>query len=698
MINVSIDGHGLAGSPFNVTAVNLQPEPTNCVLHGEALTLAVARQPMAFKVDFVDALGNTAYAEELDVRVERIDPIFDAASTSGTAAAEGVRKPSGMIDQGEAELDAVHMDDTAIEERLQEEGTLRLLLQKASGLEALDMSGKSDPYVILKIANREHKSTVKSKSLSPVWNEEFLMKGSLQDFVSSSLVLNLYHCDNPSRPERDQSLGELSVSTEWLRGQNERDFNEVLPTKGKLAFSLIWEPPSLLQEEQVPNYVVGDERVVIGTRPLVLRQGFATDSEEVAKLPPGTRLQLHEICETEHGFRAHVRVLRYPQTAHQNQLPNPQKDDVVGWITAAHKDGRRRLMRRHLKTEANERRRQAELWNRREVADRAVNSAKANGKVGTAFKHEIAECSRGIAFAFGGVFPGVLHARGALVKTHNVSYSVGAAGQYLLHVGLRKQEATLPGSPFKLVVKPGRAHAPCSRLPEDSLPLETIVGTSGNMTVRLSDNVGNQCTEGGEQLDVAANSDQVQLTCTDQFDGSYHISWSSKVSGAYMIGFELHGAHVLGSPVPLMMVAGEIEPMRCEVLTPGEAIAGAAAKIEVQCRDAFGNELDADSRLQFGMLLLAMPSNEKSSGSKSSNKSVGAEGDDDRKTRNKLNKEERANLVKTLDSLLFDGVWQGSTHKMTFVPHEAGDFEMHVVSASQALWLVSLCKCAILIL
>ena len=42
--------------------------------------------------------------------------------------------------------------------------------------------------------------------------------------------------------------------------------------------------------------------------------------------------------------------------------------------------------------------------------------------------------------------PGWLHAKGNLVETHNVSYSIGLVGEYLLHVRLRQQAVALPGS------------------------------------------------------------------------------------------------------------------------------------------------------------------------------------------------------------------------------------------------------------
>ena len=58
----------------------------------------------------------------------------------------------------------------------------------------------------------------------------------------------------------------------------------------------------------------------------------------------------------------------------------------------------------------------------------------------------------GVGFAFGGVYPGTLHAKGKTVETHKVSYSVGRVGTYLLHVRLRQQAVPLNGSPFSLKV------------------------------------------------------------------------------------------------------------------------------------------------------------------------------------------------------------------------------------------------------
>ena len=54
-------------------------------------------------------------------------------------------------------------------------------------------------------------------------------------------------------------------------------FNEALPTKGILHFSVSWEPDALDTEDGLDTkFVVGDERVIVANRPLVLREGLQT--------------------------------------------------------------------------------------------------------------------------------------------------------------------------------------------------------------------------------------------------------------------------------------------------------------------------------------------------------------------------------------------------------------------------------------
>ena len=86
----------------------------------------------------------------------------------------------------------------------------------------------------------------------------------------------------------------------------------------------------------------------------------------------------------------------------------------------------------------------------------------AKTRVGPSFAYELADCSRGIAFAYGGIYPGTLHAKGELIKTHTVHYSIGSAGRYMLHVGLRQQGVARrrhgPGGDVAVEVRRGSVH------------------------------------------------------------------------------------------------------------------------------------------------------------------------------------------------------------------------------------------------
>ena len=90
-------------------------------------------------------------------------------------------------------------------------------------------------------------------------------------------------------------------------------------------------------------------------------------------------------------------------------------------------------------------------------------------------EQEQGQSSDGIGFAYGGIEPGRLHARGRLVETHKVYYSIGVVGTYLLHIGLRRAGMPVPGSPFTLTVLPGAACASSTSLPKElAWPLQVL--------------------------------------------------------------------------------------------------------------------------------------------------------------------------------------------------------------------------------
>lgn len=125
-----------------------------------------------------------------------------------------------------------------------------------------------------------------------VWNEEFVFKGTLTEFVSTGLEMRVFDCDNPLKPEKDDALGEVRYSLRNLKhGQVALDGQEALCTpqdramsdfglpgsaKGKMAFTVTWDADD--KADAASKIIPGDERVVIGSK-LILRRGFEKYSE-----------------------------------------------------------------------------------------------------------------------------------------------------------------------------------------------------------------------------------------------------------------------------------------------------------------------------------------------------------------------------------------------------------------------------------
>jgi len=116
-------------------------------------------------------------------------------------------------------------------------GMVRVKLLSAAGLRAADLNGKSDPYAVLSLGGKQHKSTVVSKTLSPRWDETFSFEGTLGDLTSESLQLELFDKD---RITRDESLGTASVSLRDLLTFREKAFDVQLSGKGSVSLTITW--------------------------------------------------------------------------------------------------------------------------------------------------------------------------------------------------------------------------------------------------------------------------------------------------------------------------------------------------------------------------------------------------------------------------------------------------------------------------
>ena len=138
-------------------------------------------------------------------------------------------------------------------------------------------------------------------------------------------------------------------------------------------------------------------------------------------------------------------------------------------------------------------------------------------------------------FAYGGVSPVAKKgSRKAKLGVHRVSYSIGLAGTYLLHVRLRKEGLPVPGSPFPLTVLPGEpvAHA-CFLTTEP----QALGGNKAGVVLRTCDAMGNACVTGG-----------ADVTCTcpapDAFAGASPLC-GTEAAQRNQLHREIHGTGVV---------------------------------------------------------------------------------------------------------------------------------------------------------
>ena len=231
-------------------------------------------------------------------------------------------------------------------------------------------------------------------------------------------------------------------------------------------------------------------------------------------------------------------------------------------------------------------------------------------------------------FAYGGVWPGVLHAHGKLHEVHRVSYSVARSGAYLLHVRLHQKAASLPGSPFLLDVAPGAAHAPSI-----SLPIERLLGPAGapiDALIQLADRAGNHCRSSEIEVGrggvlqkrqqaavscIVTDSSECDARCEDQQDGTYLLSWTATRAGTYETHVKVNGSHIAGSPARVRVTASRLVLSKTTVTGPGLKDAGPQGggpvvdqprQVFIQCFDEFNNVASApDDRFRFGCTLLS---------------------------------------------------------------------------------------------
>ena len=441
--------------------MTLKAEPSRCVLRGDALRHAIARQPMSFDIEFVDNLGQVAYAEELEVHVESLELLPSARpqlleeeieiASPHLAASPRDRISSSPSKSVPSTAPAPPSTAPATSKTLPPPAPAKSLPPPTTappttapdvgpaGAGNKSSNGKGKPGVVVGAKEGGGSSGAGKAGAKGGGGSAVVGGSSLGNPKLPSSWPNLDVGDDSADPD---DVAIPVSSTPWLI---------------ESADTTLWER-------------LGTARAVVGTKPLILREGLSTESAELAKVLPGALLkQLRREQAADGGTRAEVLVATGAKVQCVGEGATLQDGTLVrGWVTAVQKGGKERLARQHAKVDANERRLQLELWNKRLAADKAFEKAlKANSAVGPhleenfvpykaagalggsvatgslasqllselapsaaelaerlvgpSFAYELAADARGIAFAFGGIFPGKLHAHGELVKVHQVS-------------------------------------------------------------------------------------------------------------------------------------------------------------------------------------------------------------------------------------------------------------------------------------
>ena len=124
-------------------------------------------------------------------------------------------------------------------------GQLSVKLHSASGLKAKDMNGKSDPYVIFNFGTEvEVRSSVKAKTLTPEWEESFVIseRTSAALMCGGNLSVAVMDKDAGMLDSTDDKIGECVVALSVLEGKQSHEFKQPLSPKGMIHFTVSFSP------------------------------------------------------------------------------------------------------------------------------------------------------------------------------------------------------------------------------------------------------------------------------------------------------------------------------------------------------------------------------------------------------------------------------------------------------------------------
>jgi len=162
---------------------------------------------------------------------------------------------------------------------LVDQGHLRLDIVEGKDIHGADRSGTSDPYVIISLnGERIHKTEIKKKTLTPVWNET--AECTVLSRVDADMTLEVFDWN---QIETDQSIGTAKIDLSTLEPFTPSKISVPLVTskygrKGWVTLTLLFTPQIVAKSRKSTSTFSTAGRAVtqVGTAPLVVGKGVVS--------------------------------------------------------------------------------------------------------------------------------------------------------------------------------------------------------------------------------------------------------------------------------------------------------------------------------------------------------------------------------------------------------------------------------------
>lgn len=669
-VSVSLYGTPLVGSPFPLTVLSPIPDPLKCKVYGAGLSQAVAREPTSFEIEFIDAFGQITRAEEIDCYVELIgDAVAPAAG-------------SGYDDEQSEEPSLTERSTVKVEfssPKLTKAKAAAKARAKSKAVVAAPAAAPATAPAAAHAATATAPEAGPAAALAapPAAASAAPSSAAAEDDSSSIAAITSESSDAHTEAVGVQSSAvAASEATERSAGAGPHT-EPVDLTDGNDRHS----------DESISDHSVSETSKALPRHEDAIMEGIHARATQRQSTP------------SSGGLKSNREGRETNRSRNQSPKGSHRRRDPYGKNPHGRRDGPdSSTSPRRFRLDASERQQHMTLWNRRlstegvtktkplaaalgtrtarDIQAGQLHSARRGqvvGISGPSYAHELSDDPTGVAFAFGGVEPGNLHAGGKLVRVHQVHYSIGRAGVYRLHVGLRQQSCMLADSPFELHVRSGAAHFAATHLCAEDLPLRGVVGkVSKGIRMITHDRMSNRCLVGGAPVRVACSSDKVSTNVIDKGDGTYLISWHSDASGKYMLHVTIEGQDVRGSPAPLTMFASSPQVSKFQVTGRGLdlAIAGKPAVFRVECQDDFGNLCDLSQldSMKYGVAIVPIGGDDAANKKKSKS---------DKDAVVSTSKSSSRLPSDPKESMPFEGKWVEGFYVIQYVAQKAGNYSLH---------------------